>query len=317
MSNYGELAIFATPSGFPLAAKICGHLNISPGELEMKRFLDGEFKPKFIPNIRGRDVFVVCPTASSDDWIQLILTLDAAMRASASRITAVIPYYGYARQDRKIEPRVPISASLFPGILQFAGANRVMMMDLHDPATIGSFRIPVDHLWANGALIPVAKMHIKENIVGVAPDFGASKMVGAVCERNNWPAVMLDKKRLGDNIVGSMKIVRGSPSGKNCLIMDDIADTCGTLIAAADTLLDNGANKVFAAISHPVFSDGAVAKLVKSRFEKIFVSDTIFWQKDVLGEKIIQVSVAEIFAKAIINSHKDKSISELFPDSKG
>lgn len=283
--------------------------------MEVVRFSDGELSVEISDNVRGRDVFVVQSTSSpgNDHLMELLITIDALRRASAWRVTAVIPYFGYARQDRKLRPRVPITAKLVANLLTTAGASRVLTMDLHAGQIMGFFDIPVDNLNAFPVLLPYLQQCCGEDeMVIVSPDVGGVERARIFATQlDNAAIAIIDKRRSGPNRVAEMNVV-GEVSGKTCVIVDDMIDTGGTLIKAAETLYSKGASKVLACAVHGVLSGNAVERLSQSSLERVIVSDTIQISKGARAKGVESVSVAPLFAQAIQRIHSEDSISSLF-----
>ncbi len=304
-----EPIIFAGSASRKLTDKITSFLNLKPGNVEIKRFSDGEIWAKYKQNIRGRDVFIVQTTPPpADNLMELLIMIDAAKRASAKRITAVIPYFGYARQDRKDQPRVAISAKLVANLLTVAGTDRVITMDLHAAQIQGFFDIPLDHLYAS-PIFSGLFADIKENLVLVSPDIGGIKLARAYAKRLNAQLVVIDKRRPKQNVSEVMNII-GDVKGKDVLIIDDLIDTGGTFVSAVKVLKKNGAKKVFGAITHPLFSDNSVEKIENSVIDKLYITDSIEFKSK--SSKIIVKSASEILAEAIKRVHDNESISSLF-----
>ena len=296
-----------------LAEGIATSLGQPLGELEIVEFKDGEIYVKYEENIRGCDVFIIQSTnPPAKNYLELFLMMDAARRASAKRITAVIPYYGYARQDRKNTPRVALSAKLFANMIIVAGADRVMAMDLHSPQIQGFFDVPFDHLYSSMVLIEhLSKMDFIKNAIIMAPDIGGIKMARAYARRLDLDLAVIDKRREKANKSEVVNII-GDIAGKNVILLDDLVDTAGTLIHAADASIERGATNVYAAAAHPVLSGGAIEKLEKSVIKKLIVTDTIPLTDSGNSGITEVVSVAEIFGKAIMAIHEERSISTLF-----
>lgn len=307
-----DLKIFSGNSHKKLAQNIADSINVPLGNANVSKFSDGEIKVKIEENIRGADVFVIQPTQPpGDNWMELLIMLDALKRASASRITAVIPYFGYARQDRKEQPRVPITAKLCADLLEIAGANRVLTMDLHSPQIQAFFDIPVDHLYSSMVLFEHYRDKKIDNLVIVGPDIGAVRLARAYAKRLHCPIAILDKRRPEPNRSEIIHII-GEVKGKNILILDDMVDTAGTLIAATEALLNAGVNSVEAGCAHPVLSGDAVNRIKNSGLSRITVTDTIPLPDEKLMDKLTVVSVDKVFGKAILRLHEEKSISSLF-----
>ena len=307
------LKIFSGRSSRQLAEGISNSLGQPLGKLEIVEFKDGELYVKYEENIRGCDVFIIQSTnPPAKNFLELFLMIDAARRASAKRITAVIPYYGYARQDRKNTPRVALSAKLFANMIIVAGADRVMAMDLHSPQIQGFFDVPFDHLYSSMVLIEhLSKMDFIENAIIMAPDIGGIKMARAYARRLDLDLAVIDKRREKANKSEVMNII-GDIGGKNVILLDDLVDTAGTLINAADAALEKGAINVYTAAAHPVLSGDAVERLRKSAIKKLIVTDTIPLPDNGNSDILEVVSVAEIFGKAIMAIHEERSISTLF-----
>ncbi len=309
-----EFKIFSGSSNKPLAEKIVKKLGISLGLLELKRFSDGEIWVKYGENIRGSEVFIIQPTnPPTDNILELLIMIDAAKRASASRITAVIPYFGYSRQDRKDQPRVSITAKLIANLLTVAGADRVMTMDLHAAQIQGFFDIPFDHLY--GSSIFSGLFHdIKDNLVVVSPDVGGIKMARSYAKRLHANLVVIDKRRPTQNLAEIVQII-GSVENKDVLIVDDMIDTAGTFIAAIKALKENGARNIYGAVTHPLLSGSAKERIENSDIIKLYVSDTIKFETT--SQKISIISASDIFAEAILRTFNNESISSLFDVDKG
>lgn len=310
-----DYMIFAGGSNIPLAKKIADVLGRELGFLELKRFSDGEIWVKYGENIRGQDVFLIQSTnPPSDNLMELLIMIDAARRASARTITAVIPYFGYARQDRKDQPRVSISAKLIANLLTVAGTDRIITMDLHAAQIQGFFDIPFDHLYGSS----VFREHLdieKNDLVVVSPDVGGIKIARAYAKLLDCGLVVIDKRRPKQNLAEVVHII-GEVENKDVLIVDDLIDTAGTFVGAIDALKSKGAKKIFGAVTHPVLSGEAINRIANSRIEKLFVSDTIDIKNSV-SEKIKIISASEIFAEAIKRTYNNESISSLFNIDKG
>jgi ribose-phosphate pyrophosphokinase len=316
--GFGELKVFSGSAHPELAREIAAFLGVSLGQARLKRFPDTEVSFQIDENIRGTDIFVVQPTcangaASVDQHImELMIMIDAFRRSSAARITAVIPYYGYARQDRKDKPRVPISAKLVANVLSASGANRVLTMDLHKAQIQGFFDIPVDHLFAAPVIIDYLSRMEHPNLTMVAPDAGGAERARAYAKRLNAELAVIDKRRTDDGTAEVMNVV-GEVSGRTCIIQDDIIDTAGTITKAAAALKANGAEKIFACAVHGVLSGPAIDRIEKSPIDKMIVTNTI----PVVGdkakcEKIKVLSVARLLGQAIKSIHEETSVSSLF-----
>ncbi|MBA4406842.1 ribose-phosphate diphosphokinase [bacterium] len=302
--------IFSGTSSKELTEKICKYLNVTPGIIDFRTFSDGEIWVKFMENIRGRDVFIVQSThPPAENLMELLITIDAAKRASATRVTAVIPYFGYARQDRKDQPRVAITAKLVANLITKAGADRVITMDLHAAQIQGFFDIPFDHLYASPTFTGLFKEKV-ENLVVVSPDMGGIKLARSYAKRLDAGLVVIDKRRPKHNQVEMMNII-GEVEGKNVLIVDDLIDTGGTFVGAVEALKQRGAKDIYGAITHPLLSGDAIKKITESELTKLYVTDSIPLKFDA-GGKIVVRSASELFAEAIIRSSRNESISSLF-----
>lgn len=307
------LKIISGTSNPALSEAICSKLNIKTTPVLLSTFSDGEIRVEIQDNVRGDDVFVIqstcCPV--NEHLMQLALLLDALKRSSARRVTAVLPYYGYARQDRKVSPRAPISAKLVADILTAAGMDRLMTIDVHAGQIQGFFDKPVDNLYAVGVALEKIRA-IEGDIVIVSPDAGGVERARAYAKRINAGLAIIDKRRDRPNQATAMHVV-GDVQDKVAVVVDDMVDTAGTIVAAADVLLDYGATEVYACATHAVLSGPAVERLAGSQFKKVFVSDTIpLAEKDRSCDKIEVFSIADLLAKAIYNTHIESSVSELF-----
>jgi ribose-phosphate pyrophosphokinase len=309
-----EIKVFSGLSNVPLAEKIVKKLGKSLGLVEFKRFSDGEIWVKYGENIRGSDVYIVQSTnPPAENIMELLILIDAAKRASAKRVTAVIPYFGYSRQDRKDQPRVSITAKLVANLITTAGADRVMTMDLHASQIQGFFDIPLDHLYGS-SVFSVLLEGISENLVVVSPDVGGIKMARAYAKRLHASLVLIDKRRPKSNQAEVVNII-GNVEGKDVLLVDDLIDTAGTFVGAINALKKQGAHKIFGAITHPVFSGDALKKIHDSEIEKLYVSDTIRF--DGHSDKIKVITASGMFAEAIRRTSNNESISSLFEIDKG
>ncbi len=309
-----KFKIFCGTANPTLAKAICKYVGVPLGQAEHGQFSDGETRFQILENVRGADVFVVQPCSHPVDFnlMQLLLMIDAFKRASAWRITAVIPYYPYARQDRKDRPRVAISAKLVADLLETAGSSRVLTLDLHAPQIQGYFNIPVDHLFASPVLVEYfQKMHLGPMTI-VSPDAGGVERARYFAKRMDAPLAIVDKRRIDVNVSEVMNLI-GDVSGRPALIIDDIIDTAGTLVKTAEALLDNGATKVFAACTHPVLSGPAAERITKSAIEEVVVADSVPLNEAARKvSKIKVLSVAPLLARGIQSIHEETSISELF-----
>jgi len=299
--------IFSGSANTPLAEAICRYLEVPLGHAEHGRFSDGESRFQILENVRGADVFVVQPCSQPVDFhlMQLLLMIDAFKRASAWRVTAVIPYYAYARQDRKDRPRVPISAKLVADLLETAGAHRALTLDLHAPQIQGYFNVPVDHLFGSPVLVEYFKKKQLGPITVVSPDAGGVERSRYFAKKMDAPLAIVDKRRIDVNVSEVMHLI-GDVSGRPALIIDDIIDTAGTLVKTAEALLANGATKVFAACTHPIFSGPAVQRIVNSPIEEVMVTDSVPLCDAAKNVKKIKVlSVAELLARGIRSIHEE------------
>lgn len=296
-----------------LAGLICKELSLSPGKATVDRFSDGEIRVKIEENVRGVDVFIIQSTqAPASNLMELLLMLDAAKRASAARITAVIPYYGYARQDKKDEPRVPITAKLVADLLTQAGANRILTLDLHAEQIQGFFSIPVDHLYATPLFAEFFSQRDLSNYMVVAPDAGGARRARGYAKRmGGLPMAIVDKRREKKDKPEALNLV-GNVEGKECLLLDDIISTGSTLLEAADLLLKNGASRIRVAASHGVFAGEAIAKLNASPIKELVVTDSLPVGERITGDKIKVLSMAGLLSEAIRRIHNSESVSSLF-----
>lgn len=316
-----SVKIFSGTGSEELAEKIASSYGTPLGKIQIQKFSDGEIQPIFLESIRGDYVFLVQSTfAPSDNIIELLLMIDAAKRASAEKIIAVIPYFGYARQDRKDKPRVAIGAKLIASILEKAGADRVITMDLHAPQIQGFFEMPVDHLDSSAIFIPYIE-HLKlKSLTFAAPDVGSTNRVRGIASFFNAEMVICDKHRKRANEIASMVVI-GDVTGKDIILIDDIIDTAGTLTKSAALLLDKGAKSVRAFCTHPVLSGKAYENIANSVLKELVVCDTIPLNKHKMAEyklenKIKIASVADLFAVAIRNAYENRSITNLFIHSR-
>ena len=312
---YGELKILAGNGNSVIAEKIADYLGVSLGQARISRFSDGEINVEIHENVRGRDVYLVQPTCApaNDHIMELLIMVDACKRSSAGRITAVMPYYGYARQDRKVAPRAPISAKLVADLLTSAGVQRVLTMDLHAGQIQGFFDIPVDNLYAKPKLVDflARDTHGQDKAI-VSPDAGGAERARSYAKALRADLAIIDKRRSGPNEAKVMHVV-GDVEDKHCIILDNMVDTAGTLCNAAGALHDNGASSIIACCTHPVFSGPAIKRIRESKLERIVVSDTIPLSVEARDcGKIQVVSVAELFGEAMRAIHYQDSVSRLF-----
>ncbi|MBU4343013.1 MAG: ribose-phosphate pyrophosphokinase [Candidatus Omnitrophica bacterium] len=306
-------AIFTGNSNVSLSKEIVKYLKMPLGKALVTTFSEGEIQVKIEENIRGKDVFIVQSTCTppNKNLMELLILIDAARRASAERITAVLPYFGYARQDRKDQPRVPITAKLVANLLTNSGADRILTIDLHAGQIQGFFDIPLDHLFAVTTFVDhFASLKVK-NLVVVSPDVGGIKMVRAYAKRLHSPMAVIDKRRISGEDTEVMNIL-GEVEGKNAIIVDDIAATAGSLVEAASALKRQGAKDVYAAITHPVLSGPALKRIASSAIKKLFVTNTIPVEDGKRHKKIKVLSIAPLLAEAIKRIHNEESVSCLF-----
>jgi ribose-phosphate pyrophosphokinase len=307
------MKVFAGSAHPALAREIADFLGVQVGRARLDRFPDTEVSFQIDENIRGTDVFVVQPTCRPVDQhlVELCIMIDAFRRSSASRITAVIPYYGYARQDRKDKPRVPISAKLVANLLSAAGANRVLTMDLHKAQIQGFFDIPVDHLFAAPVIIEYLGKLGASDMTIVSPDAGGAERARAYAKRLNADLAIVDKRRTDSGAAEVMNVI-GDVQGQTCIIQDDIIDTAGTIVKSAQALVDAGAKRVFAAAVHGVLSGSAIERLEKSPIEKVIITNTIPQGDTRPSNKFVVLSVARLLGQAIRSIHEETSVSSLF-----
>ena len=309
-----ELKIFSGRSNKQLAQNITGYLGIPLGKISIRNFADGELWVKYEENIRGKDIFVIQSTNSpAENIIELILMLDAAVRASARRVTAVIPYFGYGRQDRKDTPRVPISSRVMVDLFTASGAGRIISMDLHSTQIQGFASIPFDHLYSRIVLLNEIKKRYKtpEDMVVLSPDVGSVSISQAYAKRLGMHFALIDKRRYSPN-KAKVKHLIGNLEGKDVLIIDDMIDTAGTLVNAAEAALKHRAKSVSAVATHPVLSEPALERIRASEIEHILLTDTIFISEHKKMPNMDIVSVSDIFGEAIKRIHKGESVSALF-----
>lgn len=309
-----KFKIFSGTANQPLAQDICRFLGVCPGQAALHRFSDGEIYFQILENVRGADVFVVQPCCYPVDsnLVELLLMIDAFKRASAWRVTAVIPYYCYARQDRKDKPRVPISAKLVADLLETAGASRALTLDLHAPQIQGYFNVPVDHLFAAPVIIDYFREKKLGEVTVISPDAGGVERARFMAKKLEAPLAIVDKRRVDMNVAEVMHLI-GDVAGRPALVIDDMIDTAGTLVKTAEALLREGATEVYAAATHAVLSGPAVERICKSPIKEVAVTDSIPVSAEARKvEKIKVLSVAELLARGIRSIHEESSISELF-----
>jgi ribose-phosphate pyrophosphokinase len=308
-----KLSLFAGNANRPLFEEICKLLKVKSNGVSMGRFADGEIEVKINENVRGRDVFVVQPTCfpSNDNLMELLVLIDALKRASAQRITAVLPYFGYARQDRKDQPRVPITAKLIANLLTRTGAGRILTIDLHAGQIQGFFDIPLDHLYAANTFVEYFEKKEMKDVVIVSPDVGGIKTARSYAKRFKADLAIVDKRRINDRQAEVMNIM-GEVKGKNVVMVDDIVATAGSLVEAAAALKKAGAGDIYAAITHPVLCGPAIERITKSVIKELVVTNTIPIEENKMIDKIKVLTIAPLLANAIKRIHKEESISILF-----
>src|SRR5712692_4919964 len=314
-----KFKIFCGTANEPLCDEVCNFLGLTRGQAMVTRFADGEAYVQIQENVRGADVFVMQPTCRPVDehLMELLLMIDALKRASARRITAVIPYFGYARQDRKDKPRVPISSKLVADVLTTAGANRALIVDLHTPQLQGFFNIPVDHLFASPVLVDHFKKLALPNLTVVSPDAGGVERARFFAKKMDAALAIVDKRRVEMNVAEVMNVI-GEVNGRTCLIIDDLIDTAGTLVKTASALIGNGATGVYACASHAVLSGPAVENVHNSVIKEVVVTNTIPLTPEAdearreKGGKITVLSIAGLIGRAIQSIHEETSVSRLF-----
>ena len=308
------LKVFSGNAHPALSAEICEHLGVPLGAIRLGRFSDGEVRCQILENVRGADVFVIQPTCRpvNDNLVELLIMLDALRRASAERITTVIPYYGYARQDRKDRPRVPITSKLVADLLMSAGTNRVLALDLHAGQIQGFFNIPVDHLYATPVTVDYfRKLKLKDPVV-VSPDPGGVERARAFAKRLRAPLAIIDKRREDADVVEVMNVI-GQVAGKTCLLVDDMIDTGGTLVRGVSALVDKGAAKILACCTHGVFAGDAISRICDSPLEQVITTNSIpLSPESQKCSKIRVLSVAKLLAGAIRSIHEETSVSKFF-----
>ncbi len=312
--NDDKFKIFCGTANEALTDEICSFLDLQRGKATVTRFSDGEAYIHIQENVRGADVFVVQPTCFPVDehLMELLLLVDALKRASARRITTVIPYYGYARQDRKDKPRVPVSSKVIADLLTTAGAHRALVVDLHAPQIAGFFNIPVDHIFASPVLVDHFKKMQLPNLTVVSPDAGGVERARFFAKKIDAALAIVDKRRTDMNVAEVMHVI-GDVKGRTCLIIDDIIDTAGTLVKTAEALVNAGATKVFACASHPVLSGPAIERISKSKLEEVVVTNTIPLTAAAQAEPKIKVlSIAGLLGRTIQSIHEETSVSSLF-----
>ena len=311
---YGEIKIFGGRAHPALTRELCDYLNIVPGNSTAYNFSDGEIFCQIDENVRGSDVFIVQPTCHpvNENLIELLIMLDAFKRSSASRVTAVVPYYGYARQDKKDRPRVPITAKLVADLISRAGADRILTMDLHAPQIQGFFDVPVDHLFAAPVLLEAIRALAIPDLTIVSPDAGGVERARAIAKRLVAGLAIVDKRRTGPNEAEIMHVI-GEVDGKNALIIDDIIDTAGTLVKTVEALRGQGAQRILAAGIHGVLSGPALQRIEQSPLERVLITNTTPIEcKTEQSSKLVSLSVAPLLGEAIRRIHENSSVSSLF-----
>lgn len=308
-----DLLVVSGGANQPLANEICQYLGIPPGRASIKRFSDGEISVKLEDNVRGRDVFIIQPTSApaNDHLMELLLMIDALRRASASRITCVLPYYGYGRQDRKVEPRVPISARVVADLIESMGPDRMMCMDLHADQIQGFFRVPVDHLYAAPVFVKYIREKIQSDVVVVSPDSGGVERARFLARQINAGLAIIDKRRPRANVAEVMNVI-GDVQDRVCILYDDMIDTGGTITKAAEALKKNGAKSVLACATHGVLSGPAIERLRDSILDEVILTNSINLPEEKRIDKITTLSVAQLCGEAIRRIHNEESVSSLF-----
>jgi ribose-phosphate pyrophosphokinase len=309
-----EMKLFGGTSNKTLTLEVCEYLGMDPGMITTKTFSDGETQVEIQENVRGRDAFILQSTCTpvNDNLMQLLIIMDALRRASAKRITAVIPYYGYGRQDRKVKPRVPITAKLVADLVTVSGANRVVSMDLHAGQIQGYFNIPVDNVFAAPVLLKYILSNFQDNLVIVSPDAGGVERARAFAKRLNASLAIIDKRREAPNVAEAMNII-GEVEGKTAIILDDMVDTAGTLTQAAKALMERGASATHACCTHAVLSGPAIDRIEASPMDSLVVTNTIpLNDKAMACKKITALSIAELLGETIKRINSSHSVSTLF-----
>ncbi|MEE9543680.1 MAG: ribose-phosphate pyrophosphokinase [Thermodesulfobacteriota bacterium] len=308
-----RIKVFSGNSNKPLAEELCAHLGITLGESEVKVFSDGEIYVDIQESVRGEEVYVVQSTCTpcNHNLMELLVMLDAFKRASAHSVTAVIPYYGYARQDRKVAPRTPITAKLVADLIEVAGATRVVCVDLHAGQIQGFFNVPVDNLYANPVMLKYIGDKLDSDVVIVSPDAGGVERARAFAKRLKTSLAIIDKRRPKSNVSEVMHLI-GDVEGKTALILDDMVDTAGTLTQAAKALMEHGAKQVYACCTHAVLSGPAMERIESSPLKELVVTNTIPEREDTISSKKVVLSVGELLGEAIKRIHCGESVSSLF-----
>jgi len=319
-SKDNNLKVFTLSSNEPLANEIANHLGVELGKCTVKHFSDKEIQVDVLESVRGKDIFVVQSTSEpvNEHLMELLIMIDALKRASAKRINIVMPYYGYARQDRKSRPREPITAKLVANLLEVAGADRVISIDLHAAQIQGFFDIPIDHLTAVPLITDYfakekSELNYTDDVVIVSPDHGGVVRARRMAERLGSPIAIIDKRRPRANVAEVMSIV-GDIKNKIAIVIDDIIDTGGTISLAADKLIDEGAKEVYVCCSHPVLSGPAIENLGKSKIKEVIVTNSIQLPDEKRIDKVTEISVGKLLAEAVLRVHQERSVSRLFDD---
>ncbi len=307
------MRIFSGNANRELAKRICAYLDMELGDITVGRFSDGEINVEIEENVRGEDVFLIQPTSPpcNRNLMELLIMIDAMKRSSASRITAVVPYYGYSRQDRKDRPRVPITAKLVANLITVAGADRVLSIDMHSGQIQGFFDIPVDNLYSTPVITQRFTQLGLDDITIVSPDAGSAKRARAIAERMGAGLAIIDKRREKANVAKAMEII-GQVKGRNCLIMDDIIDTAGSFVEACNALKKGGAKTIYGGVTHPILSGPARERLQNAPLEKLFVTNTIPVDNAQNIENLEVIDIAELLGEAILRIHANRSVSSLF-----
>jgi ribose-phosphate pyrophosphokinase len=311
-SSFASLLLLSGTANRPLAEEVCQHLGTPLGDCTVKRFADGEIFVRINQNARGRDVFILQPTPPpAESIMELLLLIDAAKRASAARVTAIVPYFGYARQDRKDQPRVALGAKLVANLIEAAGADRVLGVDFHTHQIQGFFDVPVDHLYAAPVLTRYFRDKKLDQPVVVAPDVGAAKMARGFARRFDASFAIIDKRRPSHNTAEVMQVV-GEVEGRPCIIVDDMIDTAGTLVSVVHALKERGATAIYATATHALLSGPAVDRLRQAPLEELVVANTLHLSEEKRFDRLRILSVAELLARAVLYTHSNESVSSLF-----
>ncbi len=309
---HGPMMLLSGTANRPLAEEIASSLEMSLSDATVSRFADGEIFVRLNQNARGRDVFIIQPTPPpADSIMELLLLIDAAKRASAARVTSVMPYYGYSRQDRKDQPRVAIGAKLLANVMEAAGADRVLGIDFHTHQLQGFYDVPVDHLYAAPVLTSYFQQKGLEDVTVVSPDVGAAKMARGFARRIDAAFAIIDKRRPAHNVAEVLTVV-GEVEGRNCIIVDDMIDTAGTMTSVVESLKERGADDIYVAATHPLLSGPAVQRLQDSPVTEVVVTNTLHVPEEKRFEKLKVLSVANLLARAIRYTHSNESVSQLF-----